>query len=236
MKRSASFTLALGVAVAIHAVILGAAALWLRTTTPAPGSGQVAAGGHGNALQLPDDLPITLPRLDGRTMVDMTDADIRAATDSIWQQVDRLSPAQKEAMLARLLPLAEQIGEERVGEIAGRVEKVYGVKGDRAYAPVDGATGEVDVESIIPYSSQRVQQPDGTVVYQQTWVDKDGRAVVLEVPEAEATITDRLLHRSGDGGVLGQLMRSATKIADHMARPAEASDANTAPPRPGGGG
>jgi hypothetical protein len=230
MKRSASFTLALGAAVAIHALILGAAALLLRPApTPAPGSaaGQIASGAA--TVQLPDDLPITLPRLDGRTMVDMTDADIRAATDSIWQQVDKLSPAQKEAMLARLLPLAEQIGEQRVAQIAGRVEKVYGVKGDRAYAPVAGATGEVDIESIIPYSSKRLPQPDGTFIYQQTWVDKAGRTIVLEVPESEATITDRLLHRSGDGGALGQLMRSATKIADHMARPPEAEDGRKAP-------
>ncbi len=215
-----SFLLGLMVALLAHAVLIVVALLVFQPFTfteakaPATATPPIAQA----APVLPDDLPITVPELGDEDGENITDEQLRDAIASIQQQAEDLTDPEREALLNKMLPLAKKMDPERLQRHINRVESIFPSNPDRAYAPRENVAGPVHYESILPYHTEKVTQSDGTTLYRQTWVDKDGRTVVMDVKQDQATLADRLLYQSGQDETLGKLMQAALRISDQISQ------------------
>ena len=73
--------------------------------------------------------------------------------------------------------LERNSSEQAVSDISAVVRRASGAP-VRAYEPVDPPpAGEFDMSSMLLYSTQKIAGEDGLERTQQTWIDKDGRAM-----------------------------------------------------------
>ncbi len=105
----------------------------------------------------------------------------------IQTSVDRYSGGDQQGLVQRGEEAAHWLerssSEEAIDEIGEVVRNAYGAPA-RAYAPVDPPPpGDFDHDTMLPYAVRQTTGDDASTYVVYTWVDEQGRAMEIEMPE-----------------------------------------------------
>lgn len=155
----------------------------------------------------------------------LSDSQIESLLEDTDRKISEMSYDQKTETLDKLLPNAGNIATTDLKTITRKIEEALDLDQTRAYAPVEGVSGEVDYDSLLLYDIRKIEQP-GKICYRHILVDKGGRTLELDVPASEMTPEDMLsfniLRQSEQDENLKSMLHTVMKMVDkNRSKPAQ---------------
>lgn len=210
--RDKRITIPFGLSLSIHAVLLGALVWFGLSTFDRPAADDTDDGTSGGAETTVQE-------------------DVDDATEEIAERIDKGLEQAVAASEAENLERTDKAAkwlethssEEAVGDIAQRVREAYGTN-DRAYKPVfPRPAGSFDSSSMLPFTREKRVDDDGIERTHQTWVDKDGRTMVV-TSRTYKDESGKLWAMSGTYSADGTLHESKTRYDPSLAAHDQALD------------
>lgn len=185
-KKVRSWRWAIALSIFVHFALAVTAVIFVLepdASAPAPGPADPAEGFVSGRREQPGRPAATRP--DEPTIEDA--ADLLAAEQ---ERVAALSDAEKLDELDERADALERMSPAKVDSLAGIVERAAGADRSRAYRPDPDATGPFDHDSAVTYDIRTLER-DGETVYEYTFVDKEGRTLVGELPASAVPDSER---------------------------------------------